>query len=269
MSVGVGVGVVFLFTFLFSLPLSFSSTPANHPLNYLNTYCSNSSFNTSSKFRSNLDTLLNRSPYDEKHFSLFSMATEGEGSDQVYGLFLCRPDISEDLCRSCIGNASARIVQDCQSRKEAIIWYNECFVRYANRSFFSKLEMEPAFSSFSKGNLSDPDEFGRRLDEMFSNLTATATSSVDMFASGQVQVSNFVTLYGIVQCTRDLRMSYCRQCLDKAVGMIGDPMEDRAGGRCYMPCCYIRYEIYPIAVVEDPKAENEPSGKVVVRRQLS
>ncbi|KAL6344250.1 hypothetical protein AAG906_037813 [Vitis piasezkii] len=228
------VVIVFLCIFLYSLPLL---GPKLRPITNLGfyTFCNNNSHAGSTKFQSNLGALLSRSLNNESGISSFSMVSEGEDPDKVYGLFLCRPDVSKHICRSCIDAATLKIVQDCQHTKEAIIWYNECFLRYSNRSFFSNLEM--------------------KLGEMFQNLTAEATSSDGMYAIGQVEVSNFLKLYGIVQCTRDLRMSYCRQCLDEVVGLIPDLLEGKQGGRVLAPSCYIRYEVYPFAVVEDPVVE--------------
>ncbi|KAL6343059.1 hypothetical protein AAG906_017871 [Vitis piasezkii] len=221
------VVIVFLSIFLYSLPLAWSQTPANYQPDYIFRFCNNNSHAGSTKFQSNLGALLSRS-------------LNNEDPDKVYGLFLCRADVSKLICQSCIDAATLKIVQVCQHKKEAIIWYNECFLRYSNRSFFSNLEMKPAFIY----------KFDQKLGDMFQNLTAKATSSDGMYAIGQVEVSNFLKLYGIVQCTRDLRMSYCRQCLIEV---------------SFAPSCYIRYEVYPFAAVEDPVVEAQVPSSISPR----
>lgn len=264
------VVIVFLCIFLYSLPLAWSQTPANYQPGFLYTFCNNNSHAGSTKFQSNLGALLSRSLNNEGGISSFSMVYEGEDPDKVYGLFLCRPDVSKHICQSCIDAATLKIVQVCQHKKEAIIWYNECFLRYSNRSFFSNLEMKPTLYMWNTQNASAPDKFDQKLGEMFQNLTAEATSSDGMYAIGQVEVSNFLNLYGIVQCTRDLRMSYCRRCLDEVVGSIPNFMEGKLGGRVLAPSCYIRYEIYQFADVEDPIVEAQvpssisPRGMVII-----
>ena len=264
------VVIVFLCIFLYSLPLAWSLTPANYLPDYIYTFCNNNRSAGSTKFQSNLGALLSRSLNNESGISSFSMVSEGEDPDKVYGLFLCRPDVSKHICRSCIDAATLKIVQDCQHTKEAIIWYNECFLRYSNRSFFSNLEMSPTLYMWNAENASDPDKFDQKLGEMFQNLTAEATSSDGMYEIGQVVASNFLTLYGVVQCTRDLRMSYCRRCLDEVVGYIPNFMEGKQGGRVLAPSCYIRYEVYPFAAVEDPVVEAQvpssisPRGMVII-----
>ena len=264
------VVIVFLCIFLYSLPLAWSQTPANYQPGYLDTFCNNNSHAGSTKFQSNLGALLSRSLNNESGISSFSMVFEGKDPDKVYGLFLCRPDVSKHICQSCIDAATLKIVQDCQHKKEAIIWYNECFLRYSNRSFFTNLEMKPTLYVCNTQNASAPDKFDQKLGEMFQNLTAEATSSDGMYSIGQVQVSNFLNLYGIVLCTRDLRMSYCRRCLDEVVGYIPTFMEGKQGGRVLAPSCYIRYEIYQFADVEDPIVEAQvpssisPRGMVII-----
>ncbi|XP_034685315.1 cysteine-rich receptor-like protein kinase 19 [Vitis riparia] len=258
------VAIVFLCIFLYSLPLAWSQTPANYQPGFLYTFCNNNSHAGSTKFQSNLGALLSRSLNNESGISSFSMVSEGEDPDKVYGLFLCRPDVSKHICQSCIDAATLKIVQVCQ-HKEAIIWYNECFLRYSNRSFFSNLEMKPAFYMWNTQNASAPDKFDQKLGEMFQNLTAEATSSDGMYAIGQVEVSNFLNLYGIVQCTRDLRMSYCRRCLDEVVGYIPKLMEGKKGVRVFVPSCYIRYETYPFAAVEDPIVEAQVPSSISPR----
>ena len=249
------VNIVFLCTFLYSLPLAFSGTPANYQSEYLLHFCPNSSHAGSVKFRSNLGVLLNRSLYHESGISLYSSVTEGEDPDQVYGLFLCRPDLPKYVCQSCIGVAALKIVENCQKKEEAIIWYNECFLRYSNRAFFSKLETQQSFSMWNTQKASAPDIIlNQKLGEMFQNLSAKATSSDGIYAMGKVEVSNLLNLYGIVQCTRDLRISNCDRCLKEAVVQITN-LAGAAGGLVFMPSCYIRYEVYPFFAVEYSKDE--------------
>ncbi|XP_054778094.1 cysteine-rich repeat secretory protein 1-like [Prosopis cineraria] len=80
----------------------------------------------------------------------FSTTTAGNDADTtVYGEFMCRGDIPQQVCQDCIQDASNRIVSECPNNKEAIIWYDECLVRYSNRSFFSTLQEQPTATSFS------------------------------------------------------------------------------------------------------------------------
>ncbi|KAI4298628.1 hypothetical protein L6164_032163 [Bauhinia variegata] len=81
-------------------------------------------------------------------------------SDTVYGLFMCRGDVPPDLCRECVVNATQRLENTsslvCPFGKGAIIWYDECFVRYSNRNFFSTVDTRPRMRLRNTENVTDP-----------------------------------------------------------------------------------------------------------------
>ncbi|KAI3964121.1 hypothetical protein MKW92_005232 [Papaver armeniacum] len=63
--------------------------------------------------------------------------------------------------------------------------------------------------------------------------------------TGQTKLSEFETLYSLVQCTRDLSKFACSQCLATAVGNYGF-CKDKKGCRSIYSSCFVRYELYPI-----------------------
>jgi hypothetical protein len=62
---------------------------------------------------------------------------------------------------------------------------------------------------------------------------------------GETKVSKFVTLYALVQCTRDLSPLDCAQCLAIAVGNFETFCNNRKGCQVLYSSCYVRYELYP------------------------
>ncbi|XP_039070388.1 cysteine-rich repeat secretory protein 9-like [Hibiscus syriacus] len=94
-------------------------------------------YDSLSRLEDNLDRLLVQKLFDQGISHGFFNDTEGEDPDKVYGLFLCRVDVQLDLCQSCIKAARTKFRRQCHKKKEAIIWYYECLVRYSYRSFFS------------------------------------------------------------------------------------------------------------------------------------
>lgn len=96
----------------------------------------------------------------------FYNSTNGEIPDKVYGMFYCRADINSALCRTCVQEAAKLAVNvNCTTQKEAVIWYEECTLRYANTPITSLDEDEPPTSrSYSSLNASNINEFEQVLN---------------------------------------------------------------------------------------------------------
>ncbi|KAF7121490.1 hypothetical protein RHSIM_Rhsim13G0158300 [Rhododendron simsii] len=216
--------------------------------------CSNTTdYKVGSQFQSNLNRILYRALYVDGGYSIFSYKAEGEAPDKVYGLFLCRGDLTSANCQNCIEVASDEIVQKCPFKKEAIIWYDHCLIRYSDRSFFSTAETSPYLCFYNTANVTEPGKFAEILEKMFANLTSFATSihSKRMYATNEANVGNLTKLYGMVQCTRDLSTVLCRNCLDAIIEyLVRVCSAGKQGGRLIAPSCIVRYELYPF--LEDP-----------------
>ena len=86
-----------------------------------------------SSLASNIITVLKSSFYN---------TTIGQEPDKVYGLALCRGDVSSEDCSSCVNSTSQHIMSTCHSQKEALMWDGDpapCLVHYADHSLFGKL----------------------------------------------------------------------------------------------------------------------------------
>ncbi|KAI6705964.1 hypothetical protein NL676_008926 [Syzygium grande] len=209
---------------------------------YIAASCSGDNYTAFSKFQDNLNILLERRLYNEGPIYGFFKTTEGEDPDKVYGLFLCRGNVAANLCQSCIDSATSKILEICPGAKEAIIWYDECLMRYSNRSFFSIMESIPGVYVWNATNVTDPNQFLKIVAETFSNVTHSAISSKSLYATINVNVSSSVTsLYELSQCTLDLSKSDCKSCLDSAIGQLPTFICDgRQGARVLLPSCNVR-----------------------------
>ncbi|XP_022720572.1 putative receptor-like protein kinase At4g00960 isoform X1 [Durio zibethinus] len=237
---------------------------------YLSSSCPGiSNYSRFSQFETNLQRLLIRRLYGQGSIYGFFNDTEGENPDKVYGLFLCRGDVQPNMCQSCIDAASAEIVKECAADKEAIIYYDACLVRYSYRSFFSIMELSPSIYMYNIANVTDFDKFEKSLAETFDNLTTKlSNASNHMYATTEVNVSSFMTLYGLVQCTPDLLVADCQSCLRSSIAAIPSFATGKQGARVLRPSCNIRYEIYPFygkprdestntAIIKNPGVESE------------
>ncbi|KAK3211278.1 hypothetical protein Dsin_015984 [Dipteronia sinensis] len=79
----------------------------------------------------------------------------GEYLEKVYGIYLCRFDITGETCQNGIADGTDRLVKECKSNETAIIWFDECMVRYSDRSFFSTLETEPVAYMWNSDNITE------------------------------------------------------------------------------------------------------------------
>ncbi|XP_075106879.1 cysteine-rich repeat secretory protein 38-like [Nicotiana tabacum] len=180
---------------------------------------------------------------------IYAKASEGENPDKVHGVFLCRGDVAPKDCQNCIDKATEQILSVCHLKKQAIIWYDECLIRYSNVSFVSTLDYSGGFILYNTKNVSRPEQFKGILDAMFDNLTFQATSVKPnlKYAANSDELELFQTLYGMVQCLPDLSAADCRACLNRARSEISTPLSAivQRGCRVLFASCNIRYELYP------------------------
>nr|POE83768.1 cysteine-rich repeat secretory protein 1 [Quercus suber] len=74
----------------------------------------------------------------------------------IYSLYLCRGDVSNESCKSCVSSATQEIINRCPSSTEAIIWYDECTLRYADVNFFGKPDTRPWLIMNNVDNTTSP-----------------------------------------------------------------------------------------------------------------
>ncbi|KAJ1376485.1 Serine-threonine/tyrosine-protein kinase, catalytic domain [Sesbania bispinosa] len=185
----------------------------------------------------------------------------GSSSDTVYGLFMCRGDVPRELCQKCVANATQRLhgqgSDTCPFAKGAIIWYDECMVRYSNRYFFSTVDTRPRMRLRNTANVSDPESFVRLLYTTLNESADEAANSSNgaRFATKEAKISGFQTLYCLTQCTPDLSPQDCRRCLSGVIGDLAWCCHGNQGGRVLYPSCNFRYELYPFYRMASPTPE--------------
>ncbi|XP_077221010.1 uncharacterized protein LOC143854785 [Tasmannia lanceolata] len=222
-------------------------------------YTANSTFN--SNLNSILHSLTTNGPLDG-----FYNASFGEDPNRIYGLVLCRGDVSNNDCQNCIDTASREIMQLCPKRETTIIWYDYCLLRYSNKNFFSSLDLDSPDKYFlwNPNNVSDPEQFNKLVGELLNNLSSQAAfnPSKRMFATGEVTHIVFQKIYGLVQCTRDLSREDCNICLQAAISDIPICCNKRQGGRILRGSYYLRYELYPFFLLSPANYSDPPVSHV-------
>lgn len=212
--------------------------------------CENSTFFTSNtSYGSDLQSLLSSLSSYAAHANNYFYATVGrELHNMVFGFFMCGGDITNPLvCRECVRNASKEISQRCREKKQAIIWYDECMVRYSDKPIFNILDQTSSMFLPSSNSSLREESDGIELvwAGMINSLAAEAAGLEKRFAVREESAGSYSqTLYGLVQCTPDLSESNCSSCFQKAIAATPVCCKGRRGGRVLLPSCYIRYELY-------------------------
>ncbi|XP_061983511.1 cysteine-rich receptor-like protein kinase 29 [Populus nigra] len=239
----------FLFSvcLLFMKVLAMAQQPSDQPVMLYKDCVGKGNYTTNSTYQANLNQLLTSIYTNTEINNGFYNFSYGQDADTVYSIALCRPDISPDVCRVCIRNASDFLVRLCPNFVEAIGGLDNCMVRYTNRSIFNRMEKGPYFWVYDdRRTVSDVVGFNQSRMTLLGRLSdqAAAGDSRYKYAMDQIDVpKNFQKIYALVQCTPDLSASECRDCLYNASGLIPQCCDARQGGRVIYPSCNFRYEI--------------------------
>ena len=249
----------------FSLPIIFlyilsflNPTTPTPGANYLYHICANTTFSANSLYKSSLSSLLSSLSSNATHNLEFYNTTTGQNtSNPLYGIFLCRGDVTSEICRGCVADVTKDLAEKCSTEKVAVIWYDECMIRYSNESIFSTAVISPTVYLWNTNNVNNQDQFNKLLNTAMTSLASQASDvpiGAKKFGTNKVNISLVQTLYSLVQCTPDLSSTDCNFCL------LPICCGGKRGGRVLFPSCNIMYELYPI--YNTPGLQPPPSGEV-------
>ena len=231
--------LIFLLSFLLIKTLNAQPT-------YLLSYCYTSgNYTPNSSYKSNLDTLISVLDSQSSNKGFYSYASGSSPTTTVYGSYLCRGDISSSTCETCISRASKNVFIWCPVQKEAIIWYEECFLRYSSRKIFSILDQGPFVTWTSYDTTLYQFYFINTVEYRMDRLIQEAYSSSSYFAEETYHVSYLGEVYdlnGLVQCTPDLNQYDCYRCLKSAYNETKDCCYGKRFALVYSSNCMLTYK---------------------------
>ncbi|XP_062087487.1 cysteine-rich receptor-like protein kinase 29 [Humulus lupulus] len=206
-------------------------------------------YTLNSIYHDNLNRLLSTLPSSKNDNGYgFYHLSYGKSPDQVYAIGLCRGDTKPDVCRSCLNDSTYVLPERCPNRKEAVLWYDFCMLRYSPRSLFGVVETRPNVIYHNTENVPSDivEEYFHVVGSLLDNLKsrAAAGGSLRKFATANATAPRFRTIYGLVQCTPELSQVDCNNCLDDAFGYIPGCCDGKIGGQLLGPSCKFRYEEY-------------------------
>lgn len=230
----------------YHLLLLFSLVLPLHGAGPIGDYCNNNKILTTGQ-KSNVDgvlaQLVAKAPSDG-----FATASSGSHEDRVFGLIQCRQDVSTEDCSTCTADAAKEIRKRCPNEADARIWYDYCFLRYDTDDFIGKLDAGYGIIYYNVENITgDGEAFDRKAGDLMNRVVkqALVLPSSRGLGRDKTEFSAFVTIYGLVQCTRDLSQLSCAQCLAIAIGNFPKYCQYRKGCQVNYSSCRARYEIYP------------------------
>ncbi|EOA16164.1 hypothetical protein CARUB_v10004297mg [Capsella rubella] len=235
----------FISLFLFLSLTSFIASAQNP--HYLNRYCPNrTTYTSNSTYFTNLKTLLSSLSSPNASYSTgFQNATAGHSPNRVTGLFLCRGDVSPEVCRSCIIFAVNETFTRCPNESEVVLYYDECMLRYSHQNILSTLTYDKFIVMHNRNKISsNQNQIDRFIAFVSTTMNQaaieTARSSKKLYTI-QTELNEFQTFYALLQCTPDLTRQDCQRCLQSSVGRMS---LNRVGARLLYPSCSARYELY-------------------------
>ncbi|CAN6205644.1 unnamed protein product [Urochloa humidicola] len=215
--------------------------------------------------------------------ALFASGSAGAGgTDAVYGLMLCRGDVSFSGCFDC-GTLAGRDVQSvCSGTRDAALVYNECYVRVAPTDFLASTNNSGLVYLISGASIPGGVNVTAYDGAVTRLLSATARYAVDnsapaasspsprmYFATGQLvgldpSVPN---IWSMAQCAGDLSPPQCRGCLDQllAVWWNGSDFKPNGGGaRLAGSRCILRSELGKMFYSGAPMVKLQMNGEAAV-----
>uniref|UniRef100_A0A1J3DWT6 Cysteine-rich repeat secretory protein 9 n=1 Tax=Noccaea caerulescens TaxID=107243 RepID=A0A1J3DWT6_NOCCA len=240
--------IITLSTPLFVLLFSLLSHQTMSQPEHMFTFCNPSNnFTQTSPYETNRDNLLS-SLRNSSSLGTYSNDTIGLSPDTVYGMFLCRGDINATSCSDCVLTATTEIVTNCTLNKRAVIYYEECMVRYSNVSFFSELEVRPSIVLYLDRLVPNPKRFNQTLSDKFNQLILNVSSSslIPYFVEDQERVTQAEGSYDLesmVQCSPDLDQFNCTVCLTVAFLRASTCCGLPSFAQVFTPKCLLRYTV--------------------------
>ncbi|KNA14915.1 hypothetical protein SOVF_102970 [Spinacia oleracea] len=226
--------------------------------------CSNNaefSYIPGSIFEEHLNHILSTQILTNTALPTYSKFTNGTGIDQVYALYFCRGDVDVNTCRQCIKYAVQEIVQKCKLKKQGIVWYEFCTLRYANYAFFSLDEESPfKLHRNSTSLVSDPilKPHNELIDKTMNNLFIKAAyNKLPLgFATSKTNLSSNQKLQGFAQCSPYISSNLCEKCLSHAYSQ----MHQSSITTVFLPSCNIGFDLVGSPPSPGPSASHKPDS---------
>ncbi|PWA63844.1 cysteine-rich RLK (RECEPTOR-like protein kinase) 26 [Artemisia annua] len=225
----------------------FISITTSSAQNYATFVCGDSNnlhnYTANSTFKTNLDTTLFNLPTTNNGFGFYNLST-GQGIDRVYSVALCRGDINQDVCLSCLSDIIVRLRFRCPNNIYVSIMREYCLLTYNNDTLLRNTKMDARGYVNVGPNSTNIVSFHEALRPLLDQLRADASNGGPLikFASGNMTGPDFTTIYALMQCTPDLSKQDCYVCLQGLIRNIPSFIGGKVQGRIDASVCNLQYD---------------------------
>ncbi|KAK8292786.1 hypothetical protein V6Z11_D06G142700 [Gossypium hirsutum] len=241
------ISSVLLVFYIFDL-----AAEANPSFLYKLCYDKDTTSTTNSTYGTNLNLLLSFLTSNANRIDGFYNTTVGQQPpDRIYGLFLCRGDVTPDVCRDCVAAAARNATSLCPVEKNSLIWYDKCMLRYSNESIFSTMETRPGGTVWDNDTFTEEEDFVDIVASLVKDVASEAADApmgAKKFATKEANLSGSQKLYSHAQCTPDISDVACNLCLESAITEFSDccrQKEKATRASSLLPSCNVQYGLTP------------------------
>ena len=115
-------------------------------------------------------------------------------------------------------------------------------VKVLNIYFFGVAQTVPATFRSHIQNITSPEETAFGVLALMNDLAEEALGTNKLYSNGNRTLNNGNgTIYGLVQCSRDLNHRECSKCLKILVNKVNDGCQESTGFRIFNPSCDLTY----------------------------
>ncbi|XP_078179052.1 cysteine-rich repeat secretory protein 55-like [Carex rostrata] len=251
--------VLKLFFFSLLLPLSYCADPIAH-------YCAQN--DTSNQTQININTVISDLTTRASGGG-FAVTSFGNGNDTIYGLAQCRGDVSASDCSACLASAAQQLPVACPNQADARLWYDYCFMRYDNVNFVGQSDTDFVTILYNLQNATDPNAFDNAVIKLVNKAKSHAVyAGRGSLGRKKTNFTEYMDIYALAQCTRDLQPLDCAQCLSSTLQYFPIYCSHRQGCQVLYSSCMVRYEIYPFYFPLDANAKNSGVDKLYTKAIL-
>ncbi|XP_066390944.1 cysteine-rich receptor-like protein kinase 10 [Miscanthus floridulus] len=216
-------------------------------------------YSTGSAYANNIKQLIHNLQTNASNTpALFATGSAGAGPDTVYGLILCRGDLSPTDCFDCGTNAGQDVYRICNHTRDAALVYNQCYVRLAPTDFLASINNTGMVGLISGESVPAGVDVAAYDGAVTRLLNATVRYAVDSsapsssprkyFATGQMvgldpQLQLRTGIWSMAQCAGDISPAQCRSCLDDLLAQWWEEFDrNETGARLDGSRCNLRFE---------------------------
>ncbi|RWR88315.1 Protein kinase domain-containing protein [Cinnamomum micranthum f. kanehirae] len=165
----------------------------------------------------------------------FSKSVLGDDPNRLYGLAQCRENLAPENCLDCLDSAFYDLQQVCTNSTKAVLWYDNCYFRYSNESFYGIMEEEGLHT------VSDLDD-DYNINHPWNIYDVAENATKQLLMSADLQVVDEWSRNYHAQCTRDLDTSQCIDCLANLTARVTNCCLGKRSWRYLAVSCSIMYQ---------------------------